>query len=292
MAALFELLNYIDQKNERERQRKYEEVRAEAQRRSMNRMAVEEGKADALKIKAKEATDSFLTSKQQMEKLRAEIDLLSRDPRTSPETMDLYNNAYKNSVSTFEADNLKLQKINSEIKINAGTILNKNQKSFLDDVMEGDDPYDKVTEKRETETEDAGTGTTTRTTREGPASAFDGTQSSPYMPSYRTSSGAMFGNTAAGGAYDEPSPSFSYQPVRNQGAVISPDDIIGATQIDPASSQPNPNPVASQTTNPAAPAPKIGDFIRVKNKATGETGTLPSANARAAIASGRFEQVP
>lgn len=293
MAALFQLLNYIDQKNAREQEMKFNELKMEAYKRSMGRMAVEEGKAQALKEATQKTTDEFLTSKNTFEKLQAEVDVLSRNPNTAPETLGLYNNAMRSSRADYEANKLKLQKLNSEIKINAGTILNKNQRSFLDDIMEEKDPYEAIKQTQTTTTEDTATGAKTETTQEGPVSAFrNAVGSNAYMPTYNTTSGSLFGNTLAGGAYEEPTPEFAYQPVRDQGGVVSEEDAAGTTAVDPMATQPNPNPVASQMTNPTAPAPKIGDFIRVRNKATGETGTLPSANARAAIASGRFEQVP
>lgn len=293
MAALFQLLNYIDQKNAREQDMKFNELKMEAYRRSMGRMAVEEGKAQALKEATQKTTDEFLTSKDTFEKLQTEVDVLSRNPNTAPETLGLYSNALKNSRAEYDANRLKLQKLNSEIKINAGTILNKNQKSFLDDIMDEKDPYEAIKQTQTTTTEDASTGAKTETTQEGPVSAFrNAVGGNAYMPSYNTTSGSLFGNTAAGGAYDEPTPEFAYQPVRDQGGVMNDEDAAGTTEVDPMATLPNPNPIASQTTNASAPAPKIGDFIRVRNKATGETGTMPSANARSAIASGRFEQVP
>lgn len=264
MAAILQLLDYMDRQKEREQRMRFEEVKMEAYKRSMGKMAVEEGKAMAIKDAAMNVSNDFLNSKNSYERLQAEVAVRSQDPRTQPETLNWYNNALKNAQAAYESDRLRLQKVNMEAKILAGPITNKNQKSFLDDIMDEKDPYDQIKETRKSSSEDAITGASTETIQEGPASAFRGAVN-PYAPAYNTTSGALFGNTAAGGMYDE-EPEVSYGPVGSQRSTGTSVNASGATQLNPAATQPVADPFASQNTNPIASAPQA-DQASVRKEA-------------------------
>ena len=84
-------------------------------------------------------------------------------------------------------------------------------------------------------------------------------------------------------------PEISYRPVRNQGGVTTPEDVAGATEVDPTSTLPNPNPVAAMVPKPVTGPVKQDGVVRVRNKATGQTGSMPIGNANRAVESGEFE---
>lgn len=302
MAALFELLNYMDRQEDRKLARQKAEVQMEAYRRTQNRIAEQEGKARAI-------ADGLTKTFSDVESAQRDFDSVQKqwfEARSkgmlSPEMNDMYRNAFSNASSNLELQKSKYRVLTME-KGHMDGSLNKSiaetAKPMLNNIFNPKkDPYDQIEEERRTQTEDTATGVKTEVVQKGPASAFAG--QSAYDPieddNYTAPATAtsLLGFTPSGFQSDPEAvtPEFSYQPVRNRGGITSEEDAAGTTAVDPMATQPNPNPVASQMTNPTAPAPKIGDFIRVRNKATGETGTLPSANARAAIASGRFEQVP
>lgn len=302
MAALTELMTYFDNKKMNDLKMQQMEVALEAKRRADNAAAVERGKAMSLR-------DNIVNNMADIENSQIELDRINKQYSEAVSKGPLpseWDKQYRDAKANAEANLIMNQSIARRLYVEKGMMdgsLDKtvatSAKPMYDRIFDPKkDPYDQIQEERVTKTADTTTGAETQVTQKGPAGAFkDQTDdkdylSNAYTSSLSTSSGRLFGGTSAGGAYDSETPEIAYRPVKAQAGVTSEDDTAGATSVDVTSTQPNPSPVASQETNPMAPAPKIGDFIRVRNKATGETGTLPSVNARAAIASGRFEQVP
>lgn len=282
MPALLQLMEYFDRKEA-------EQVRLETQRRAENRIAEQEGKRRAME---KEYISTFKEIQEAQNTERSLTGMYDRalaEKTLTPEYTKMIEDARFNNRVKLQSASDKMGALQLERDLMLGKVDKKTANAYtsiFDNLYEKDkDPYDQIKEERSNK------GGEEVVTQTGPASAFQALDQS-RLNQVSQASGTMFGGAYADPVTPEYSMSSSYVPVRNQGGVTKEEDVSGATEVDPMATLPNPNPVASQMTNPAAPAPKIGDFVRVKNKATGETGTLPSANARAAIASGKFEQVP
>lgn len=297
MAALTELMTYFDNKKMNDLRMQQMEVAIEAKRRADNAAAVERGKAMSLR-------DNIVNNMADIENSQIELDRINKQYSDAVSKGPLpaeWDKQYRDAKAVAEANLIMNQSIARRLYVEKGMMdgsLDKtvatSAKPMYDRIFDPKkDPYDQIQEERRTKTTDVTTGAETEVIQKGPSASFQKNEqgndllSNAYTSSLSTPSAQLFGDS-----YDEGTPEIAYRPVKTQGGVTSEEDTAGATSVDVTATQPNPNPVASQTTNPSAPAPKIGDFIRVRNKATGETGTLPSANARAAIASGRFEQVP
>jgi len=281
MAMLLELMDYFDKKQA-------EEVRIETQRRAENRIAEQEGKRRAMEADYVNTFKEIQEAQNTERVLDGKIQKAIAEKTLTPEYQKMYDDAKFNNQVRLQSASDKMGVLTLERDLMTGKVDKKTSSAYtsiFDGLYEKDkDPYDQIKEERSSK------GGEEEIKQTGPASAFQALDQAKLNQLSQASSYPM------GGAYSDPTPEYrmpsGYTPVRNKGAVINEEDIAGATEVDPTSNQPNPNPVAAMTTNPAAQAPKIGDFIKVRNRVTGETGTLPSANARAAIASGRYEQIP
>lgn len=302
MAVLFDILNYMQAQEDRKIQLQREEVRLEAERRAANKIAEREGVASALRKSLDDTSSALEASQRDLDAVNKQWFEAQRKGMLNAEQNELYRNAVKKASGDLELNKSKYRELTMQRGHLDGTLnktIAESSKPMFDKIFDPKkDPYDQIKETRTTKTIDPETQAETEVSQTGPASMFG--QQSAYSPSqageYQAppTATSLLGFTPSGYEPDPEAvtPEIAYRPVRTQAGVTNEEDASGATPVDPTSVLPNPNPIVSQTTNASAPAPKIGDFIRVKNKATGETGTMPSANARSAIASGRFEQVP
>lgn len=300
MGALLQILQFASNEEQKKYDRQQAEVRAEAYRRTQNRIAEQEGKALAMREQLDNTASAMTRAELDLQITQRQYDEAKRKNQLNPEQNELYSNAINKIGGDLEYQRAKYRELTIQRGHMDGT-LNKtiagSSKPMFDKIFNPNaDPYDQIEEERTTKKQtDDGEEVVTQ---KGPASAF--AERSAYGPASGeaytapATASSLLGYTPSGFQSDPyaVTPEFSYRPVRNAGGVTTEEDTAGATPVDVTSTQPNPDPVASQQTNPAAQAPKIGDFIRVRNKVTGETGTLPAANARAAIASGRYEQIP
>jgi len=308
MGALLQLLQFASNEEQKKYNRQQAEVRAEAYRRTQNRIAEQEGKALAMREQLDNTASAMTRAELDLQITQRQYDEARRKNQLNPEQNELYSNAINKLGGDLEYQRAKYRELTIQRGHMDGT-LNKtiagSSKPMFDKIFNPNaDPYDQITEERKTKTEavydDEGDiiSPEREVTQKGPASAFAGR--SAYGPAPEdtytapATASSLLGFTPSGFQSDPyaVTPEFSYRPVRNTGGVTTEEDTAGAIPVDVTSTQPNPDPVASQQTNPAAQAPKIGNFIRVRNKVTGETGTMPKDNGRAAIASGRYEQIP
>lgn len=276
MAALFELLNYMDRQEDRKLARQKAEVQMEAYRRTQNRIAEQEGKARAI-------ADGLTKTFSDVESAQREFDSVQKqwfEARSkgmlSPEMNDMYRNAFSNASSNLELQKSKYRVLTME-KGHMDGSLNKSiaetAKPMLNNIFNPKkDPYDQIEEERKTQTEDTATGVRTEVTQRGPASAFAG--QSAYEPmqddTYTAPATAtsLLGFTPSGFQSDPEAvtPEFSYKPVRDRGGITSEEDVDGATAVDPMATQPSANPFSSQNTNPIATAPQA-DQASVRKEA-------------------------
>lgn len=282
MAVLLELMDYFDKKEA-------EQVRLEAQRRAENRIAEQEGKRRALEGEYMSTFKEIQEAQNTERSLTGMYDRALAEKTLTPEYTKMIEDAKFNNRVRLQSASDKMGALQLERDLMLGKVDKKTANAYtsiFDGLYEkGKDPYDQIKEERSNK------GGEEVVTQTGPASAFQALDQG-RLNQVNQASTALLGGAYADPATPEYSMKSAYVPVRNQGGVTKEEDVSGATEVDPMSTQPNPNPVASQMTNPAVPAPKAGGFTRVRNKATGETGMLPTENANSAIASGRFERVP
>lgn len=186
MAALIELLNYMDRQEDRKFERQQAEVRMEAYRRSQNAIAEREGKAMALR-------DNLTLTAKEIE--AADLDL-SRTQRQwfearqkgqlSPQQDELYRNAVANAQANSELQKSKYRALTMERGHLDGsldkTIAKTSEPMFGRIFDPKKDPYDQIQEERKRTVEDEATGETTEVTQKGPASAFP--DANAYMPQF------------------------------------------------------------------------------------------------------------
>ncbi|NDC23276.1 MAG: hypothetical protein EB119_08890 [Synechococcaceae bacterium WBB_34_004] len=275
-----------------------EKVRMEAYRRTMNAAAAQEGKAMALRDNLTQTAKDIEAAEMDAQRTQRQWFEARQRGQLSPEQNQLYRDAYANAQANVETQKSKYRVLTMERGHMDGsldkTIAKTSEPMFSKIFDPKKDPYDQIEEERRSKTTDQTTGTETEVVQKGPASAFGGGNAySPQgeedkftAPSTVT---GLFGYTPRG---FEPEPDISYRPVKNQGGVTSESDVAGATEVDPTSTQPNPNPVASMTPKSVSQPVKTGGFVRVRNKATGETGTIPAGSREAALATGNYEEIP
>jgi hypothetical protein len=302
MAVLFDIINYMQAQEDRKIRMEREEVRFEAERRAANKIAEKEGVANAVRKSLDETATALEASQRDLDAVQKQWFEAQSKGMLSAEQNELYRNAVRKASGDLEFNQSKYRELTMQRGHLDGTLnktIAESSKPMFDKIFDPKkDPYDQIKETRTTKTIDPMTGSEAEVSQTGPASVFS--QQSAYAPNQGSqyqappTATSLLGFTPSGYEPDPEAvtPEISYRAVRNQGGITSERDTAGATPVDPAATLPNPNPIASQMTNPAVPAPKTGGFVRVRNKATGETGVLPTENANSAIASGRFERVP
>lgn len=297
MAALLQLLDYMDRQKQREIDRQYAEVRMESYRRSQNAAAVQEGKAMALRDNLTQTYKDIEAAEMDVQRTQKQWFEARQKGTLSPEQNDLYRNAYANSQANLEMQKSKYRVLTME-KGHMDGSLDKTKAKASEPMFSRifdpkKDPYDQIQEERRSKTKDEVTGTETEVVQKGPASSFRG--SNVYDPqggeeafTAPATIGGLLGYTPQGFEPEE-TPEFSYRPVRNQGGVTNEADVAGATEVDPTSTQPNPNPVAAMVPRPVTGPVEQKGVVRVRNKATGQTGSMPIGNANRAVESGEYE---
>ena len=277
-----------------------EKVRMEAYRRSMNAAAVQEGKAMAIRDNLTQSYKDIEAADMDMQRTQKQWFEARQKGQLSPEQNQLYRDAYANAQANLEMQKSKYRVLTME-KGHMDGSLDKTKAKAAEPMFEKifdpkKDPYDQIQEERRSKIKDDATGTETEVIQKGPATAFGG--GNAYAPQggdveFDTpeTTGALLGYTPRG-FEPEQTPEISYSPVRNQGGVTNEADVAGATEVDPTSTQPNPNPVAAMTPKSISQPVKTGGFVRVRNKATGETGTIPAGSREAALATGNYEEIP
>lgn len=297
MAALFQLLNYMDQQKQRELDRQFTEVKMESYRRSQNAAAVQEGKAMALRDNLTQTAKDMEAADMDVQRTQKQWFEARQKGQLSAEQNDLYRNAYANAQSNAEMQKSKYRVLTMEKGHMDGsldkTIAKATEPMFGRIFDPKKDPYDQIQEERKTKTKDEAAGTETEVIQKGPASAFGG--GNAYAPQGEEEAftapatmGSLLGYTPQGFEPEE-TPEFSYKPVRNQGGITDEADVAGATEVDPTSTQPNPNPVAAMTPQSVTGPVRQNGVVRVRNKATGQTGSMPIGNANKAVESGEYE---
>jgi hypothetical protein len=297
MAALFQLLDYMDRQKQRELDRQFTEVKMEAYRRSQNAAAVQEGKAMALRDNLTQTAKDIEAADMDVQRTQKQWFEARQKGQLSAEQNDLYRNAYANAQANAEMQKSKYRVLTMEKGHMDGSLdktVAQSSKPMFDKIFDPKkDPYDQIQEERRSKTVDEVTGTETEVVQKGPATAFGG--GNAYAPQAEEDTftapatmGSLLGYTPQGFEPEE-TPEFSYRPVRNQGGITDEADIAGATEVDPTSTQPNPNPVAAMTPQPVTGPVKQDGVVRVRNKATGQTGSMPLRNANRAVESGEYE---
>lgn len=280
------------------------EVELETYRRTQNKMAEQEGKARAI-------ADGLTQTFRDMESAQRDHDSVQKqwfEARSkgvlSPEMNDMYRNAFSNSSANLELQKSKYRVLTMEKGHMDGSLdkpIADSVKPMLGNIFDPKkDPYDQIQEERSKKKVDPKTGEESVTTQKGSVSQFRNldaaTQGSPAEEDYiaPTTATSLLGFTPRGFDSDPEAvtPEISYRPVRDQENISNEEDVAGATAVDPMSALPNPNPIASQQTNPIASAPEIGGFVRVRNKATGETGTMPRKSWISGKYNSLYEEVP
>lgn len=302
MAALTDLLTFLDNQETNKLKRQQAEVEIEAKRRADNAAAVERGKAMSLR-------DNIVSNMADIENSQIELDRIDRqyaNATSNGPLPDEWEKQYRDARAAAEANLIMHQSVARRLYVEKGmmdgsldkTVAKAAEPMYTNIFDPKRDPYDQIEEERKTKTENAETGVETEVTRKGPASAFnnengpDTKLSNAYTSSFDTPLGRLFGGRKTGIPSIEGAPEISYRPVREQNNNAGSTDIEGATPVDVTSSQPNPSPVASQQTNPSAPAPKTGGFVRVRNKATGQTGYMPKSNWDSGNFNSQYEEIP
>jgi hypothetical protein len=277
-----------------------EKVKMEAYRRSQNAAAVQEGKAMALRDNLTQTAKDIEAADMDVQRTQKQWFEARQKGQLSPEQNQLYRDGFANAQANLEMQRSKYRVLTMEKGHMDGSLdktVAQSSKPMLDKIFDPKkDPYDQIQEERRTKTKDEATGTETEVVQKGPATAFGGGNSySPQMeddgfvaPPTATN---LLGYTPMGFEPEE-TPEFSYSPVRNAGGITNEEDVAGATEVDPTSIQPNPNPVAAMTPRSISQPVKTGGFVRVRNKATGETGTIPAESRDAALATGNYEEIP
>lgn len=277
-----------------------EKVKMEAYRRSQNAAAVQEGKAMALRDNLTQTAKDIEAADMDVQRTQKQWFEARQKGQLSPEQNQLYRDGFANAQANLEMQRSKYRVLTMEKGHMDGSLdktVAQSSKPMLDKIFDPKkDPYDQIQEERRSKTVDEVTGTETEVVQKGPATAFGrGNAYSPQMeddgfvaPPTATN---LLGYTPRGFEPEE-TPEFSYSPVRNTGGITNEEDVAGATEVDPTSIQPNPNPVAAMTPRSISQPVKTGGFVRVRNKATGETGTIPAESRDAALATGNYEEIP
>lgn len=246
MAALIELLDYMDKQKQRDLDRQYTEVKMEAYRRSQNAAAVQEGKAMALRDNMTQAYKDIEAADMDLQRTQKQWFEARQKGQLSAEQNDLYRNAYANAQANAEMQKSKYRVLTMEKGHMDGSL--DKTKAKAAEPMFGrifdpkKDPYDQIEEERRSKTTDQATGTETEVIQKGPASAFGG--GNAYAPQGEedkftapATATSLLGFTPRGFDADleAVTPEFSYQPVRNQGGMTNQADVAGVTEVDPAS---------------------------------------------------------
>jgi len=246
MAALFQLLNYMDQQKQRELDRQFTEVKMESYRRSQNAAAVQEGKAMALRDNLNQTAKDIEAADMDVQRTQKQWFEARQKGQLSPEQNQLYRDGFANAQANLEMQRSKYRVLTMEKGHMDGSLdktVAQSSKPMFDKIFDPKkDPYDQIQEERKTKTKDEAAGTETEVIQKGPASAFGGGNAySPQMeedefvaPPTATN---LLGYTPSGFDADPEAvtPEFSYKPVRNQGGITDEADVAGATEVDPTS---------------------------------------------------------
>lgn len=280
MAVLLELMDYFDRKQK-------EEVMLETQRRAQNRLAEQEGKRKALEGEYLNTFKEIQQASRTEQSLVGSYQKAVAEKTLTPELKKMYDDArFANNVKLQSASD-KMGAIQLERDLMTGKVDKKTASAYtsvFDNLYKPDkDPYDQIKEERISRDEQDN-----EVRQSGPASAFM-QMDQERMAQATQASTSMFGSYYGPEESSVQTPEISYRPVRNQGGVTAPEDVAGATEVDPTSTLPNPNPVAAMVPKPVTGPVKQDGVVRVRNKATGQTGSMPIGNANRAVESGEFE---
>ena len=184
MAALFQLLNFIESQKDRELQRQYTEVKMEAYRRSQNAAAVQEGKAMALRDNLNQTAKDIETADMDVQRTQKQWFEARQKGMLSAEQNQLYREAVANSQANLEMQKSKYRVLTMERGHMDGSLdktMAQSSKPMFDRIFDPKkDPYDQIQEERRSKTVDETAGTETEIIQKGPASAFS--SSNPYLP--------------------------------------------------------------------------------------------------------------